>query len=76
MQNRAWGKLVVNCRDFYCYYLKLTSISGTRGGPAAMSVAFVPGCILRAELASSILCSIVLSCPLDESPRDDDFGPI
>lgn len=41
-----------------------------------MSATFVPGCILRAALASSILCSIALSCPLDESPRDGDFGPI
>jgi hypothetical protein len=54
----------------------LTSISGTRGGPAAISAAFVPGCILRAALASKIPCSIAVSWMPEESPRDGDFGPI
>ncbi len=54
----------------------LTSINGTRGGPAAISAAFVPGCILRAALASKIPCSMAVSWIPEESPREGDFGPI
>lgn len=55
---------------------KHTSPSGTRGGPAAMSAALVPGRIRRPELASRIACSILISCELDASAIDGDFGPI
>lgn len=50
-------------------------MSGTSGGPAAISAAFVPGCILLAELASRILCSMAFSCSPDEL-NDGDLGPI
>ncbi len=35
-----------------------TSFRGTSGGPAAMSSAFVPGCMRRRAFASLIVCSI------------------
>lgn len=52
-----------------------TSPSSTSGGPAAMSAALVPGCILREAFASSMLCSIGSSEP-EEPPREGDWGPI
>ena len=45
-----------------------------RGGPAAISAALVPGCILLLAFASIVLCSIVGS-RLDKL-RDGDWGPI
>jgi hypothetical protein len=48
-----------------------TSPKGTSGGPAAISAAFVPGCILRVAFASSTPCSIVASV-LEELPKAGD----
>jgi hypothetical protein len=45
-----------------------------RGGPAAISAAFVPGCILRLAFASIVLCSIVGSWLA--LLIDGDLGPI
>lgn len=53
-----------------------TSIKGTRGGPAAMSAAFVPGLILLFALASNMLCSMRLSWLSPASLMDGDWGPI
>lgn len=41
-----------------------------------MSSAFVPGCILLLELASSKLCSNSVVVRLAGGPPEGDFGPI
>lgn len=51
-----------------------TSFNGTTGGPAAISAAFVPGCMRRREFASTIACSIFDSC-VEWLPGAGDFGP-
>lgn len=52
-----------------------TSCSGTRGGPAAMSAALVPGCILLRELASMKLCSNCAVCVSIVALPEGDLGP-
>lgn len=60
-----------------CYaYNILASTNSTKGGPVAISDAFVPGCILRAAFASSIPCSIAVSWLAEVSPIEGDLGPI
>lgn len=46
------------------------------GGPAAMSAAFVPGCILLVALASRTLCSTAGSWLEKLLPSAGDLGPI
>lgn len=46
------------------------------GGPAAISAAFVPGCILLLALASRTLCSMVGSWLEKLLPSAGDLGPI
>lgn len=53
-----------------------TSLSGTNGGPAAISAAFVPGCIRREELASRCDCSISVVARVAAGPPEGEFGPI
>lgn len=55
---------------------KRTSFKGIRGGPAAMSIALVPGCMRRFALASSKLCSISVVCRFAVAPPEGDLGPI
>lgn len=55
---------------------KHTSLSGTNGGPAAISAALVPGCIRREELASRCDCSISVVARVAAGPPEGEFGPI
>lgn len=55
---------------------KLTSPRGTRGGPAAISAALVPECILRPALTLILFWSPVVSLMVEESPNEGDFEPI
>jgi hypothetical protein len=55
---------------------RLTSPRGMSGGPAAMSAAFVPGCILLLALASRTLCSMTGSWLEKLLPSAGDLGPI
>lgn len=56
-------------------HVKPTSFRGTKGGPAAMSAAFVPGCTLRLEFASSVSWSTWFVARLAAAPPEGDLGP-
>lgn len=63
-------------RAFLVFFLCHTSLSGTNGGPTAISADLVPGCILLAELASICDCSISVVARVAAGPPDGEFGPI
>lgn len=61
---------------FSSFCVRHTSLSGTNGGPTAMSADLVPGCILLEELASICDCSISVVANVAAGPPDGEFGPI
>lgn len=55
--------------------MRHTSFRATRGGPAAISSAFVPGCMRRFAFASLIVCSICCAWRLAVALKAGDLGP-